>query len=60
MAEPAETKVENLLKIVQNWSMGSRAMSRAKFTATLDLLLERLEEMRDEAEGWEFDIEDED
>lgn len=54
-----EEKSEKVLDTVKNWSMGSKAMSREKFLATLDFVIEGLEEMRDEAEGWDFDREEE-
>lgn len=59
MANANEEKSEKVLDTVKNWSMGSKAMSREKFLATLDLVIEGLEEMRDEAEGWDFDREEE-
>ncbi len=55
MAEDAnEAKAQKVLDLVENWTMGSRPMNRDKFQATVQLLIEKLSEMLDESDGWEF------
>lgn len=54
MGEANEAKVERILERVRNLSEGSRGMGREEFMETLDLLIERLEEMKDAADGWDF------
>ena len=55
MVEDAhEARAQRVLAAVKNWTMGSRAMGREKFQATLLLVIEGLEEMIDESDGWDF------
>jgi len=55
MAEANEVRVNRILKAVENWRMGSRPMRREIFEASIDLLGERLAELKDETEGLEDD-----
>lgn len=55
MVEDAnEAKAQKALELVMNWTMGSRPMSREKFQATVELVIEGLEGMLDESDGWDF------
>ena len=55
MAEDAnESKAARVLESVKNWTMGSKPMGREQFQATLLFLIEGLEEMVDESDGWDF------
>lgn len=55
MAEDAnEARAQKVLDTVKNWTMGSRPMGREKFQATVQFLIEELEEMVDDSDGWDF------
>ncbi len=60
MADANEVRAQKVLDLVKNWTLGSRPMSRAKFQATLELMIEGLEEMLDESDGWDFPEPEED
>lgn len=52
-------RVQKVLDAVKNWSLGSKPLSREVFQNSVSLLIEGLEEMKDESDGWDFPEEDE-
>lgn len=55
MAEDAnEMKAQRVLDGVKNWTMGSKPMGRDEFQATVRYLIEELDEMVDDSDGWDF------
>lgn len=58
MGEANAQKVERILSAVNNWRLGSKPMSRDKFLLSVSYLIERLEEMAEEEDGFEWDDED--
>lgn len=55
MSEPNQRKVERVLAMVNNWRLGSRRMKREKWLATIEYLVECLEEMHAEDDGFLWD-----
>lgn len=60
MAEASSERAQRVLDLVKDWTMGSRPMSRERFQATVALVIEGLEEMHDESDGWDFPEDEED
>lgn len=54
MPEASERRVERILTSINNWRLGSRRMEREHFLATVQLLIERLEEVVEEEDGFEW------
>lgn len=54
MGEAHAAKVERILNAVNNWRLGSKPMSREKFLLTIQYLIERLEEVAEEEDGFEW------
>jgi hypothetical protein len=51
-------KIERVLAMVNNWRLGSRRMKREKWIITIECLIEALEEMAAEEDGFLWEDED--
>jgi hypothetical protein len=56
--EPNARKIERVLAMVNNWRLGSRRMKREKWIVTIECLIEALEEMAAEEDGFLWEDED--
>ncbi len=55
MGEARERRVEKVLNAINNWRLGSRRMDRDTFLATVALLIDRLEAVVEEEDGFDWD-----